>query len=183
ALHLSLVALPVLYSRGVARDVLVLSLGGGVLLALAVESARRASPHIGAGFERAFGTLLRERERAAVTGATWLLAACFAAVLALPREAAVAALWCAAAGDPAATLVGRATAALRGAAAPLTKTPAGSAACFITSLAGTWALAPFPLTAAALIALLATLVERLPLSLDDNLRVPAAAGVTAWLLS
>lgn len=183
ALHLSLAALPVLYARGLSRDVLLLSLGGGAVLALATEMARRVSSRIRAGFERAFGMFLREHEHTAVTGATWLLLSCLIAVLALPRGAAVATLWCATAGDPAATLVGRVFGVRRGAGTSPAKTPAGSAACFLTALGGIWILAPFAPESALVIALLTTLAERLPLPLDDNLRVAATAGATAWLLS
>lgn len=182
-LHVATVAIPFLYSRDLSRDAVVAVLAAGTAFAVLVESVRLTSPRARTSFERAFGALLRNRERTRVTGATWLLASCLAAVVLLPRPAAVAALWCVAAGDPAATLAGRGFGALRGAGIASGKTLVGSAACFITSLIGVWKLAHFSGEAASIIALAATIAERLPLSLDDNLRVVTAAGVTAWLLS
>lgn len=183
ALHLATCAVPVLYSRHLTRDILVAILAGGLLAAVGVEIARRQCRRVAAAFQWSFGALLRDGERAGVTGATWLVTACLAAVVLLPRPAAIAALWCACAGDPAATLVGRAFRGRPGARRAGAKTPAGSAACLLVSVAGTWGLARYPWGVAAIVAMAATIGERVQMRLDDNVRVVAAAGATAWLLS
>lgn len=183
ALHLVTAVVPVLYSRGLPRRTVLIFLVVAASLALLVEASRRLFAPCHMMFERAVGRLLRERERTAITGATWLLVACLATVVLLPRDAAVATLWCATVGDPAATLVGRAYDALRGHGVARGKTTAGSVVCFSVSVAGAWVLARFQLPAAIAIAFAATIVERASLPLDDNVRVAAAAGVTAWLLS
>jgi dolichol kinase len=173
----------VIYARGVSREIIEALLAGALSIAVIIEVARRASPGARHTFLRVFGALLRDRERTALTGATWLLAACLAAVVLLPRDAAVATLWCAAAGDPAATLGGRAISAPCGTQPGARKTLAGSGACLATSLIGTWRLAHFSVGAAAVIAIAVTLAEHATVPLDDNLRIAVAAGAATWLLS
>ena len=183
ALHLSAAVVPVLYSRGMAEAAVVNLLTGAAVVALLVEALRHKVSRVAEMFERAIGSLLRGRERETVTGATWLTLSCLAAVVLLPRPAAAATLWCATAGDPAATLAGRAYFALRSPLARNGKSAVGSAACLLTSVVGVWTLGHFSLGQATVIATAATIAERARGPFDDNLRVSAAAGVTAWLSS
>jgi dolichol kinase len=108
ALHLTTVVIPVAYDRGASRETVATVLAVASGLALVIEAARRTSMPFGAMFDRRFGALLRQRERTAFTGATWLALSCFGAVLLLSRHAAIAALWCVTVGDPAAAIAGRA---------------------------------------------------------------------------
>ena len=108
---------PLAYAAGAPRIPLVVVLGLAFGVAVLVETARRRSSAVGMRFDRVFGAMLRANERsayrrdrrdgrAAITGATWLAAALLVAVALLEREPAIAAMWCATAGDSAAALVG-----------------------------------------------------------------------------
>jgi dolichol kinase len=185
ALHLVAAAFPVAYSLGVERIVLVWILAGTSTIALLIEGLRRTNSALGTAFERAFGVLTRQHERQSLTGATWLALSCLVAVLVLPRGAAIAALWCATVGDPAAAIVGRALTQNRenSAAVASRKTLAGSLACAAASFVGVWALAGYPPVVAVTIAVTAAAAEALPSRIDDNVRVVGATAVIARLLA
>jgi phytol kinase len=184
-IHLSAVVFPVAYSLGTTRALLELFLAVVVAVAVATEVARRRVRASGAAFDRMFGALTRGHEQRSITGATWLAVSCLAAVALLPRNAAIAALWCATAGDPSATIAGRLWRVTR--AAHTTdagrKTMAGSLACATVSFVGVWMLAGYRPLAALAIAVAATVAEAMPARLDDNLRVAGAAGIIAQLLA
>ena len=150
----------------------------GVLAAgsLALDLARFRVAGLNRLFMRWLRPLLKSSEGNRVTGATWLLLAAALAFLLFDREIAVAALLFLAWGDPAAALVGRPMPGPR----VLGKSPAGTLAFIGVSLlaAGVlvWAgFMPWHWGFAAG-AVVAGLVELLPLPGDDNLWVPLAAG-------
>lgn len=185
ALHLTAVSIPVAYDRGVSRETVeaVLAVTSGV--ALVIEGARRTSVPFGAMFDRGFGALLRQREKTAFTGATWLALSCFGVVLLFSRNAAIAALWCVTVGDPAAAIAGRAwkTAHPPPPGMDGRKSLIGSLACAAASFVGVWVLADYAVSAALIIAFVAATAEGLPVRLDDNIRVAGAAGAIAQLLA
>ena len=181
ALHLLVAILPIAYARGASRKLILGLFGTGTVVVLLMEGARWMSPGFRRVFSRWLGPILKPREHVATTGAAWLWPACLATVLVLSREGAVSATWCATVGDPLAALAGHGYHSLRGSASGTGKTFVGSAACFVASFLGIAALTHYSLVAAVTIALAATVFERLPLPVDDNLRVAAAAGVAAWL--
>ena len=144
-------------------------LGGLAVLAIVLETARRASPSLQRLVTGAAGALFRPDEERALSGPTVLVCG-YAAAWALfsPRTAALA-IVVAAVADPAAALVGRRLARGPG------KSWAGSAACAATAAvviaaAGAGGLA----TAAGAVA--AALAERAPWRGADNLLVPVAVG-------
>lgn len=59
----------------------------------------------------------------------------------------------------------------------------GSLGCFTVSYLGVWLVAGFQPLHAAIIAAAATIGEALPVRIDDNLRVAAAAGAVSRLFS
>ena len=184
ALHLAAAVFPIAYALGAPRGAIMIALAVTSAIALLLEWLRRTNENVRSLFERFFGELVRPHERRAITGATWLALACFLAVLVFARNAAIAALWCATVGDPAASLFGkwvsRKSAATAGNAG---KTTIGSLGCLIASFGGVWLVAGYAPLSAALIALAATIVEAWPVQLDDNIRVAAAAGAIAQLLA
>lgn len=106
-----------------------------------------------------------------------------ACVLVFPPATAVVALWAVAAGDGAASIVGRLAA--REAApgpTPRRKTLAGSLACATVTAAGAVWLADLRFTQALIVGIVVALAEWPRRPLDDNLRVAAAAGIAAWAL-
>jgi dolichol kinase len=185
ALHLATGSLPVAYTLGVRRELLLATLAGTTIAALLIEGARRTSNRIGARFNQAFGSIMRERERSSLTGATWLSLSCLVAVAVLSRNAAIAALWCAAVGDPVATIAGRTWALTvpEPTAGRAGKSIAGSLACALVSFAGVSTLAGYPPLTSAAVAVAAAFAESLPVGLDDNVRVAAAAGAVAQFLA
>jgi len=133
-------------------------------------------------FLRGLRPLLKSSESRRVTGATWLLLAAALAFLVFDREVAVTAFFYLSLGDPAAALVGRPMPGPR----LWGKSPAGTLAFITVSL-----LAAAVLVGAGFMpwhwgfaagAIVAGLVELLPLPGDDNLWVPLAAGAAMQAL-
>ncbi len=183
-LHLATAGFPVAYALGAPRAVIVAALAVVSVVALAVEALRRTNAGVQSAFERTFGAIVRQHEARAITGATWLALSCLVVVLLLSRNAAIAALWCATAGDPAATLFGRWMAPRApDADVAARKTMAGSMACLVVSFGGVWMIAGYAPAIAAPIAVVATLAEFMPVTIDDNVRVAAAAGAMAQILT
>lgn len=143
-----------------------------------IEGARHLSSRAARLFDATFAPLLRPHERTGLTGATWLAAAMLGALIIFPSVPAVIALWAVAAGDGAASVVGRL--ATRSGAPRGGKTFAGSTTCaLVTALGASWlGAASWPVALA--IGALTALAERPRGPLDDNLRVAAAAGIAAW---
>jgi dolichol kinase len=170
---------PLAYSAGAPQIALLAVLGLTLAVAVVVELVRRRVPALGMRFDWFFGAMLRTNERSAfrrdgrtaITGATWLALALFGAAALLGRAPAVAAMWCATAGDPAAALVGVWWSNRRRTAVPAHKSIAGSAACAIVAFVGV-----------RFIAGIAMLAERLRGPVDDNLAIVACVGVAASLL-
>jgi dolichol kinase len=190
ALHLTATLFPLAYSAGAPRRTLVVVLGLSLGVAVLIETARRRSSAVGMRFDWVFGSMLRAKERSAhgrdgrasITGATWLAVALLVAVTLLERGPAIAAMWCATAGDPAAALVGVWRSGRRPTAVRSRKTVAGSLACAAVSFVGAWLLAGFAWPAALALAAVATLAERFSAPLDDNLAIAASVGLAAQLL-
>ncbi|MDH5233583.1 MAG: hypothetical protein OEW77_01395 [Gemmatimonadota bacterium] len=178
ALHLTFAALPVAWSAGAltAPEVRALLLAAASV-ALLVETARRRSPAVQRRFVATVGALLRPHERAALTGATWLVLAMLGATLLLPAAAAIVALWAAAVGDGLASITGRLVAREGG-----PKTWTGTITCALATALGAWWLVAAPPVAALVVGAITAATERPRLALDDNVRVAAAAGLAAWVL-
>jgi phytol kinase len=185
ALHLSAAVFPVAYSLGAQRNTLEMFLAIISAFAILTEALRRANATVKAAFERAFGSLIRQHERRSITGATWLAFSCLVAVVVLSRSAAIAALWCAAVGDPVATIAGRvwSTSGAAKSGERGGKTVVGSLACAAASFVGVWMLAGYSPAIAAVIAAGAAAAEAMPTRIDDNVRVTSVAGAIAQLLA
>jgi dolichol kinase len=184
ALHLGAAVFPLAYALGVSRGLITAVLAAVSVLAISTELLRRSSAPFAAAFDRTFGSLLREREKNHVTGATWLALSCCVAAAVLSRNAAIAALWCATVGDPAATIIGK---WMNQSSAPGDqgggKTIAGSLGCAVASFAGVWMIADYPPAIAVAIAAMAAIAESMPVSIDDNIRIVVGAGAIAQLLA
>ena len=190
ALHTAAAIFPLTYSAGAPRRTLIVVLGITLAVAVVVEFARRRVPTVGRRFDWVVGAMLRANERSAfrrdgratITGATWLALALLGAVALLNRAPAVAAMWCATAGDPAAALVGIWWSNRRRTAARARKSTAGSVACAVVSFAGLRLLAGVSWPAALGLAAVAVLAERFSAPVDDNIAIVASVGLVASLL-
>ena len=176
AIHLLGTAAPVAYAGGMPRAPLLWMLGLGAAVAIAVEIGRRTSGAVQRVLDRTVGGLFRAHERASITGATWLVLGMFASAALLPTPLAIATMWAAAAGDPAATLVGRSVGRLR--LHPGGKSLEGSLACLATSVVGAALIADLPLWWASSAGVAAAIAEWPRGSLDDNVRITLAVGAT-----
>jgi glycerol-3-phosphate acyltransferase PlsY len=187
AIHLSFLVLPLVLlleplpwprTRGQFR-VLFLTLTAS---AIALDVLRIHERRVRTIFRRFFGELIRQHEALSLLGSTYLLLAALIAIEVFPRPVAAVALGFTVLGDATSALVGRAW----GRHKLFGKSWEGTAGCLVTCLL--WAACvshaaalPWPVTIAGAVA--ATLVEVLPIPLDDNLGITLAAGYTMKLMS
>jgi len=154
----------------------------GLLLAFALvlglDVARLRLPPVGRWAERRVGPYLRPRERHRLTSVHYLTFAALVLARLLPRGIAAAALAFLVVGDAAAAVVGRRYGRRRWGK----KSLEGSAAFFAACIAAGLVFLPGHGLAVVVAALVATLVEALPLPVDDNLSVPVAAALALVLL-
>lgn len=132
-------------------------------------------------FREFLGELIREHEQFSLLGSTYLLLASLLAIEIFPQPVAAAALGFTVLGDAMGALVGRAW----GRHKVFNKSLEGAAGCFGACLLWAAYVSAFtPLTLPVMLAgaAAATLVEMLPIPLDDNLGITLAAGYTMKLL-
>ena len=145
-------------------------LAGGAVLAVLVEIVRLTSPRVARFLGQAV-PVYRDSERSRPSGAMWL-ALGYALAAWTPPPAPLGGILVAACGDPAASLVG----SWRTASSNGSKTWRGSLAHWLVA-AGLLVVVGVAMPTALVGASVATLCERWPLGLDDNLVV---APATAW---
>jgi dolichol kinase len=194
ALHLGALVLPVgllVLGREAALRLLVPL----AVVALATDVARQRWPAVRGPILRVFAPIMRPEELPppggplVLNGAVWMcLAAALCAAL-FPPAVAAAALAMQQIGDGAAAVVGRRFGRVRYPGQG--KTLEGTAAFVVAALASAWLLArlpveglaeALPLGRLAVGALVAAVVEALPVPPNDNLRVPVAAAAAMLLV-
>ena len=179
-LHLTTATIPVGLWLGLPQQAIAALLVALFGIACLVEFLRRRSSVFADRFASTVGVMLRPHEvRNGITGATWLLAAFALTALLAPRAAVIAATWAGAVGDASAAIVGRGWSRWRGISG---KTHVGSIACATVTTLGAVGLAGFALAPAAALGLLAALVERPAVDVDDNVRVTLAVALGAVVL-
>jgi len=187
AIHLSFLVLPLVLlleplpwprSRGQFR-VLFLTL---TATAIALDVLRIHERRVRTIFRRFFGELIRQHEASSLLGSSYLLLAALIAIEVFPQPVAAVALGFTVLGDATSALVGRAWGRHR----ILRKSWEGAAGCLAACLL--WAACvtqaaglPWHVTIAG--AVVATIVEVLPIPLDDNLGITLAAGYTMKLMA
>ncbi len=185
-IHLGFIVLPLalLYplaswprGRGQFRALLIVLVLGAVLLDL----LRLHAPRVRQFFRRFFGGMIREHEEFNLLGSTYLLLAALLAIEIFPRPVAAAALGFTVLGDAFAAMVGRAWGRTRLFHKSIEGALGGFAACLAWGafLVGA-GHAPWPPVLAG--ALAASLIELLPIPLDDNLGVTLFSGYVMKLL-
>lgn len=179
AVHLTSALFPVSYALGLPRALLLAALLACVVFALGVETARARWAPARRHFDRWLGALLRERERVAWCGATWMLIAYLIAVALFPRAEAIVAMWAVSVGDASAALVGRTVGHMR--LHPGGKSLEGTVACALATALGAYALARLDLPTAIVAGVVAALAEWPGRPLDDNLRITLLTGVSIVL--
>jgi dolichol kinase len=177
-LQLLLLLLPWPRTRGEFR-VLFLALTAG---AIAVDVLRIHEKRVRTFFRQFFGQMIREHERMSLLGSTYLLLAALIAIEVFPLQIAAAALGYTVLGDAMGALVGKAW----GRRKVFNKSLEGALGCLAACVA--WAIVvtlvthvPWHVTLTG--AVVAAIVEALPIPLDDNLGITLAAGYTMKLLA
>jgi len=164
------------------RMVLVIPLGIVTFFFLTFDLLRLKAPAANRWFLSFFKPLLRERESLHLTGASYMATASLIALLAFPRDIAVLALCFLAVGDAVATIVGKRI----GRRKLFGKTLEGNLACFVSCLAIGFIFyysgLNIRLLTILLGSLIATIVEAMPLPINDNLTMPLSAGLVATVI-
>jgi diacylglycerol kinase (CTP) len=173
ALHLLSAVIPVGYAVGASREVVLWTLCAALGVAASVEVARTRSRYARSLFESSVGILLREHERDALSGATWLVTALFVTALLFPKDVAIAAMSAVCMGDAVAAVVGR---AFSRSTYHERKSFAGSVACLAVTAVAARTIGEFSWPDALLAGVLAAAAERPRRPLDDNFRIALAVG-------
>jgi dolichol kinase len=152
------------------------------VIAMALDLLRLHEQRVRRFFSEFLGQMIREHEAFGLLGSTYLLLAALLAIAIFPQPIAAAALGFTVLGDAFGALVGRAI----GRRKFFNKSLEGAAGCLLACLA--WAayvvmVAHVPLQVAVAGALTATVVEMLPIPLDDNLGITLASGFAMKLLA
>ena len=151
------------------------------VIALVVDVIRVNDDRIRHTFKRFFGGMIREHEAFTLLGSTYLLLAGLLALELFPQAIAAAALGFTILGDGFAALVGKAWGRHRFFGKTLEGAAGGFAACLAWAAFLVWAgHLSWPVALAG--ALIASLVELLPIPLDDNLGMTLISGYVMRLL-
>jgi len=159
------------------QELLVVA-GISTLIAFALDLSRMRRGFISKVFFQLFGTFLRPSEKSALTGSTYYLLGIFLAILIFPKPIAEASMYILIIGDTMAAFVG----IMWGRTKIWGKSLEGSLAFLISSCAILALLGRVGLWVAVTGALVATVVELLPLSINDNLTIPISSGVSMYLV-
>jgi len=176
-IHLSAFSIPILYyliPEYISKPVLLLLTAGFIL----IEVLRLRFPSLKAIFMNIARSLIREHERATLTGSTYLLMASSLCVLLARKEIAIASMSYLVLGDSMAAIVGKRYGRTR----IFGKSLEGFLACFITCFAIGLVIPRIDVSLAILGALTASLVELLPIPIDDNLRIPLMSAAVMRFL-
>jgi len=170
--HLVTLAIPIGYGMMAKETVVVI-----VLLLflgfLSVDLLRHYHSGMAHLFKKYFfGKVLREEEKPTLMGSTYFLFATLLTILLFPKSIAIASILILVLADTAGALVGKGI----GKISIFRKTLEGSTAFFLTSLLIVWLYPNLNRFWGSLGALGATLIEILPIKVDDNLTIPLVAG-------
>lgn len=186
AIHLSFIVLPLElllealpWPRGRAEfRVLFLVLTAS---AIAIDVLRIHERRVRTFFRQFFGEMIREHERLSLLGSTYLLLAALLSIELFPQPIAATAIGFTVLGDAFGALVGRAW----GRHKVFNKSLEGGLGCLVACLlwvAFVTQVGGVPVHVAVAGAIVATVVEMLPIPLDDNLGITLASGYTMRLL-
>jgi len=152
-----------------------------VVGAIAVDLLRLHAPGVRQAFRHFFGEMIREHEELSLLGSTYLLLAALLAIEIFPLPVAAAALGYTVLGDAFAAVAGKAWGRTRLFHKTLEGAFAGLVACLLwATYIGASGYVPWtPLLVGALAA---SLIELLPIPLDDNLGITLFSGYVMKLL-
>jgi dolichol kinase len=183
-IHLAGAGFPLLYLFSSQRLVLIVALNVLAIVAV-IEVGRRHWPGVERAFEQLLGPALRSGEERKPTTGIWSLMGIIFSIVIFDRAIAIAGMFFAQVGDPAAEVAGRRWGRHHWHPAG-GKTLEGSLGCFVASvvvgLLCSLELAISPSTV-VVGALVATLVEAAPRSVSDNLFMAPVACLAMTLVA
>ena len=178
SIHLLGLVVPILYFF-TSRDLAIIGVGGLVALALAAELLKGLIPTFRAIFLRIFSPILRSQEqKGGPTGATYFLIGSFLCILFFDKTLAIVCLCFLTLGDLCAALIGKQWGRIK---LFSRKSLEGSLACFVVCAAVALLMRLHPAVAVTG-ALVATVVELLPIGVDDNITMPLISGFAMHFL-
>ena len=178
SIHLLGLVVPILYFF-TSWDLAIIGVGGLVTLAFAAELLKGLVPTFRAIFLRIFSPILRSQERrGGLTGATYFLIGSFLCILLFDKTLAIVCLCFLTLGDLCAALIGKQWGRIK---LFSRKSLEGSLACFVVCTAAALLIGLHPIVAITG-AIVATVIELLPIGVDDNVTIPLISGLAMHLL-
>ena len=176
--HLIGLLIPICYYFIESQTVAISIIVPLTILYLAIELLRLNNPKVQAIFLRRFSSMLRSHERKGLTGTGYYMLSASLCVIFFEQGLAIACLSFLVLGDLFAALIGKRWGKIK----IFSKSLEGSFACFVICL-----IVGFPIawlfhlepTVILIGALTATIVELIPLKIDDNLTIPLVSG---WVM-
>jgi dolichol kinase len=176
--HLATLVIPVGYAFTCEKTVLIF-LVPFFLCFLLVDLLRHFHSGLASLFRKYFfGKVLREEENPTFMGSTYFLFSTILTVLLFPKSIAIASLLILILADTSAALIGKGV----GRVSIYGKTLEGSLAFLLTSLLIVWIYPNLNRFSGSLAALGATVIEILPIKINDNLTIPLVAGAIMFFL-
>lgn len=170
--HLTTLIIPVGYAL-ISEKTVLFFLIPFFLALLLVDLLRHFHSGMASLFRKYFfGKVLREEEESSFMGSTYFIFSTILTILLFPKSIAIASLLILILSDTAAALIGR----WIGKTPIFGKSLEGSAAFFLSSLLIVWIYPNLNRFSGSLAAMGATLIEILPIKVDDNLTIPLVAG-------
>ncbi len=170
--HLATLILPIGYAL-TSEEIVLLFLLPFFLCYLFIDLLRHFHSGMASLFQKYFfERVLREEEKRNLMGSTYFLFSSLLTILLFPKSIAIASLLILTLSDTAGALVGKWIGKVR----IFRKTLEGSMAFLLSSLVIVWSYPQLNHLTGSLAALGATLIEVLPIQVDDNLTIPIVAG-------
>ena len=181
-LHLSNLVIPFTYlfyfDSKVEALIILLPI---TLLAFLIEYLRINSISVKNIFDKYLFSMLRNHEKSGkYTGATWVFISSTLSIGIFPKDIAIISLSYMSIGDTAAGLIGRKFGRIKIYNKTLEGALAGFIVCLIVGLMIDLNLSK---TVVAIGALSAAIIEFMPISIDDNLRIPLFSGTVMYVMS
>lgn len=181
-LHLSNLVIPFTYlfyfDSKVEALIILLPI---TLLAFLIEYLRINSISVKNIFDKYLFSMLRNHEKSGkYTGATWVFISSTLSIGIFPKDIAIISLIYMSIGDTAAGLIGRKFGRIKIYNKTLEGALAGFIVCLIVGLMIDLNLSK---TVVAIGALSAAIIEFMPISIDDNLRIPLFSGTVMYVMS
>ena len=158
---------------------MVIIIGSLLFVSLLIYVLRTKVELINHVFRKWFFVMMKSKEKSGkLTGATWVMLGVFLTVVLFPRTIAIPAMLFLSVGDSFAAIIGLKYGRISIGNKTLEGTLAGLFMCLI--VASLYDLIPIKITIIG--AITAMLIEVLPISIDDNIRIPVFSGAIMYCL-